>query len=102
MNCGNPLYSDAVTLGSAQGTRALYDAWLWALAAKWPLAAAAAALLVLLLLALLPLALRRRQHRPREPRKDEPLNSQINEKIGRARGSKLSNLEGNPHKLLEL
>lgn len=93
MNCGNPLYSDAVVAGGAGGGRALAELWRWALAERWPLAAATAALLLLLLLAVLPLALRRRR---RAPRKDEPLNSHAHEKLAaRPRGSKLSNLEGN-------
>ncbi|XP_063375219.1 fat-like cadherin-related tumor suppressor homolog [Cydia amplana] len=76
MNCGNPLYSDAVMAGGigATNTRSLRDAWRWAVESKWPLAAAAAALLLLLLLALLPLALlkRRTSHRSAE---GAPLNS---------------------------
>lgn len=92
MNCGNPLYSDAVVAGGAGGGRALAELWRWAVAERWPLAAAVGALLLLLLLAVLPLALRRRR---RTPRKDEPLNSHTHEKLAtRPRGSKLSNLEG--------
>lgn len=92
MNCGNPLYSDAVVAGGAGGERALAELWRWAVAERWPLAAAVAALLLLLLLAVLPLALRRRR---RAPCKNEPLNSHAHEKLAaRPRGSKLSNLEG--------
>lgn len=93
MNCGNPLYSDAVVAGGAgAGARALADVWRWACAARWPLAVAAAALLLLLLAVVLPLALRRRRRPP--PGKDEPLNSHHEKLGGRPRGSKLSNLEG--------
>ncbi|XP_047023780.1 fat-like cadherin-related tumor suppressor homolog [Helicoverpa zea] len=90
MNCGNPLYSDAVVAGGAGAgpAAALRAAWRWACEARWPLGAAAAALLLLLLAAALPLALRRRARR--KPR-DEPLNSCVDKLAPRA--SKLSNLE---------
>lgn len=89
MNCGNPLYSVAVSSGGAggQGARALRDAWAWACAARWPLAAAGAALLLLLLLAVaLPLALRRRR------RRGVPL-ALNSEKLPPTARAKLSNLE---------
>ncbi|XP_060800580.1 fat-like cadherin-related tumor suppressor homolog isoform X2 [Amyelois transitella] len=92
MNCGNPLYSDAVVAGGAagEGARALRDAWRWALEARWPLAALAGVLLLLLLLAVaLPLALRRRAA---SRRASLDLNSRALEKLSPAR-SKLSNLE---------
>ncbi|XP_041973434.1 fat-like cadherin-related tumor suppressor homolog [Aricia agestis] len=86
MNCGNPLYSDAVVAGEAAGGgRALRELWHWALAARWPLAAAGAALLLLLLLAALPPLLRRARRPP-----PAPLNSAIEKRPPRA---KLSNLE---------
>ncbi|XP_039746236.1 fat-like cadherin-related tumor suppressor homolog [Pararge aegeria] len=81
MHCGNPLHSDAVVAGDAAGGgRALRELWRWALAARWPLGAAAGALLLLLLLALLPAALRRRARAPPAADKLPPR-------------SKLSNLE---------
>ncbi|XP_064074743.1 fat-like cadherin-related tumor suppressor homolog [Vanessa tameamea] len=89
MNCGNPLYSDAVVAGEAAGGgRALRELWSWALQARWPLGVAVAALLLLLALVLLPFLLRR-SRRPRGP--PAPLNSAI-EKLP-PRASKLSNLE---------
>lgn len=94
MNCGNPLYSDAVVAGGAGGgpARALLAAWRWACAARWPLCAAGAVLALLLLLATaLPLALRRRRARLRKPAADSPLNSCALDKL--APRSKLSNLE---------
>lgn len=94
MNCGNPLYSDAVVAGGAGDStaRALRSAWRWACDARWPLAAGGAALALLLLLALaLPLALRRRRAARAKPG-DEPLNSRALDKLA-PRASKLSNLE---------
>ncbi|CAB3222731.1 unnamed protein product [Arctia plantaginis] len=94
MNCGNPLYSDAVVAGGAGDStaRALRSAWRWACDARWPLAAGGAALALLLLLALaLPLALRRRRAARAKPA-DEPLNSRALDKLA-PRASKLSNLE---------
>ncbi|XP_072941689.1 fat-like cadherin-related tumor suppressor homolog isoform X2 [Epargyreus clarus] len=88
MNCGNPLYSDAVVSGGAAGGAALRDAWRWACAARWPLAAAAAAALLLAALAALPLLLRRRARNALPP---APLNSALDKLPPRA--SKLSNLE---------
>lgn len=87
MNCGNPLYSDAVTAGGggASGARALAELWSWALAARWPLGAAGAALLALALLAAVPLWLRRRRSAPPPP----PF---ADGKLP-PRASKLSNLE---------
>ncbi|XP_049865459.1 fat-like cadherin-related tumor suppressor homolog [Pectinophora gossypiella] len=96
MNCGNPLYSDAVVAGEAAGARAVGELWRWALAARWPLGALAGAALALLLAALLPVCLRRRRAaRARRAAKDEPLNSHAPDKLaaGRPRVSKLSNLE---------
>ncbi|KAH9632148.1 hypothetical protein HF086_006582 [Spodoptera exigua] len=87
MNCGNPLYSDAVVAGGAGSGPALAAAWRWALRERWPLAAAAALLLLLAALAALPLLLRRRQRPP-----PAPLNSCAADKLA-PRGSKLSNLE---------
>lgn len=85
MNCGNPLYSDAVVAGGAGGQGALLDAWRWAWTARWPLLAAGGALLALLLLAVaLPLALRRRRARP---------NTLNTEKLAPTARAKLSNLE---------
>ncbi|XP_075972507.1 FAT atypical cadherin kugelei isoform X2 [Anticarsia gemmatalis] len=96
MNCGNPLYSDAVVAGGAGDStaRALRSAWRWACEARWPLAAAGAALVLLLLLALaLPLALRRRRASARaKPADASPLNSHALDKLA-PRASKLSNLE---------
>lgn len=75
MNCGNPLYSDAVVAGGAAGG-AWREAWRWAVAARWPLGALGAALLALLLLAVaLPLALRRRRAPP--PAKPPPARSKL-------------------------
>lgn len=95
MNCGNPLYSDAVVAGGAGGggARALRDAWRWACEARWPLAAAAAVLLALLLVAVaLPLALRRRSRRRAScSGASQPLNSE--KLVPPARASKMSNLE---------
>lgn len=89
MNCGNPLYSDAVVAGEVAGDgRALRELWRWAVRSRWPLGVAAAALLLLLALALLPLLLR---HRRRARAPAAPLNSAI-EKLP-PRASKLSNLE---------
>ncbi|KAI5643564.1 calcium-binding EGF domain-containing protein [Phthorimaea operculella] len=92
MNCGNPLYSDAVVSGGVEGTRVLAELWRWALDAKWPLIAVAVTILAICLAVLVPFLLRRKT-RPRP--KDEPLNSHAMEKLapGRPRGSKLSNLE---------
>lgn len=92
MNCGNPLYSDAVVAGGAGDStaRALRSAWRWACDARWPLAAGGAALALLLLLALA-LALRRRRAARAKPG-DEPLNSRALDKLA-PRASKLSNLE---------
>lgn len=84
MNCGNPLYSDAVTAGGASGARALAELWRWALAARWPLGAAAAVLALLALLAAVPLWLRRH----RVPTPPAPFADKLP-----PRASKLSNLE---------
>lgn len=95
MNCGNPLYSDAVVAGGAGDStaRALRSAWRWACEARWPLAGAGAALALLLLLAAaLPLVLRRRRAARAKPKDDEPLNSHALDKLA-PRASKLSNLE---------
>lgn len=94
MNCGNPLYSDAVVSGGAADStaRALRSAWRWACAARWPLGAAGGALALLLLAAALLVALRRRAAARRKPASDEPLNSRALAKLG-PRSSKLSNLE---------
>ncbi|XP_037297103.1 fat-like cadherin-related tumor suppressor homolog isoform X2 [Manduca sexta] len=97
MNCGNPLYSDAVVAGGAggAGARALGEAWRWACAERWPLAAAGGALLLLLLVAVAaPLALRRRARRAprRKSAEAEPLNSRAADKLP-PRAEKLSNLE---------
>lgn len=89
MNCGNPLYSDAVVAGDvAGGGRALRELLAWALEERWPIAVAVMAIVLLVILALLP-ALWRRSRRPRPP--PAPLNSAV-EKLP-PRASKLSNLE---------
>ncbi|XP_032512432.2 fat-like cadherin-related tumor suppressor homolog isoform X2 [Danaus plexippus] len=89
MNCGNPLYSDAVVAGDVVGGgRALRELLAWALEERWPIAVAVMAIVLLVILALLP-ALWRRSRRPRPP--PAPLNSAV-EKLP-PRASKLSNLE---------
>ncbi|KAJ0179077.1 hypothetical protein K1T71_004789 [Dendrolimus kikuchii] len=96
MNCGNPLYSDAVMLGGGSaggGTHSLAAAWSWACDARWPLACAGALLALLLALAVaLPLAVRGRRARARaraaaKPHEMEPLKEKLP-----ARASKVSNL----------
>lgn len=91
MNCGNPLYSDAVVAGEAAGGgRVLRELWAWALEERWPVAVAAGVLLLLVALALLPVAWRRGGcRRSRSP--PVPLNSALEKMPPRA--SKLSNLE---------
>lgn len=69
MNCGNPLYSDAVVAGGAAGPALALDRlWRWAVDERWPLAAVAAVLLALALLLALPLWLRRRASPAAAPR----------------------------------
>ncbi|XP_068628013.1 fat-like cadherin-related tumor suppressor homolog [Battus philenor] len=92
MNCGNPLYSDAVVAGEAGGARALRDAWRWAVRARWPLAAGPLVALALLAACAAPAALRRRAARARARRDcDAPLNSAL-DKVPPPR-CKLSNLD---------
>lgn len=95
MNCGNPLYSDAVLAGGAPGAPALLaDAWRWACEARWPLAAGGALLALLVLAAACAVLAVRRARRPRhsgKPAEAEPLNGRA-EKLA-PRGEKLSNLE---------
>ncbi|XP_059061183.1 fat-like cadherin-related tumor suppressor homolog, partial [Achroia grisella] len=88
MNCGNPLYSDAVVAGGAGGARALGEAWRWAVAARWPLAALGGALLALVVLgAALPLWARRRSRARAAARARRKLSAPPPAR------SKLSNLE---------
>ncbi|KPI91036.1 Fat-like cadherin-related tumor suppressor-like [Papilio xuthus] len=109
MNCGNPLYSDAVVAGGVGGVggaggaaapRSLHDAWRWAVAARWPLPAAALAVLAALLACVaVPLLRRRRAARARLAHLHHaPLNSELHapgggDKAPPPRASKLSNLE---------
>ncbi|CAK1553844.1 unnamed protein product [Leptosia nina] len=91
MNCGNPLYSDAVMAGeTAGGIGALREVWRWALRAQWPIGAALGMLLSLLLLAVGLGAIVRRSRRSRAP--PAPLNSEL-DKLASGRVCKLSNLE---------
>ncbi|XP_047519236.1 fat-like cadherin-related tumor suppressor homolog isoform X1 [Pieris napi] len=87
MNCGNPLYSDAVTAGEAgsvDGRRALVAAWHWVLDARWPLGAVGAVVALALLCGVVG-CVRARRTRPPPP----PLNSALE----KPPVTKLSNLE---------
>ncbi|GBP81329.1 Fat-like cadherin-related tumor suppressor homolog [Eumeta japonica] len=96
MNCGNPLYSDAVVAGDAAG---FWDGALrWARAAAWPFwAGIAAALLAVLSLTVLLLVICRRRRRPppaTPAHKESLLNSDApNPAPDIKRASKLSNIE---------
>ncbi|CAG4938447.1 unnamed protein product [Parnassius apollo] len=92
MNCGNPLYSDAVVVGEvvAGGVRDVRSAWRWAVRARWPLCAGGVALLLLLAACAACVALKLRGRGPAPAA--APLNSAL-DKAPPPRASKLSNLE---------
>ncbi|CAK1577864.1 unnamed protein product [Parnassius mnemosyne] len=92
MNCGNPLYSDAVVAGDVGdvGVRDARAAWRWAVRARWPLGAAGGAALLLLAACAACAAPALRRARAAPPA--APLNSAL-DKAPPPRASKLSNLE---------